>query len=129
MCLNRECAKANTCLRQLIVSTVPENIPHWTIVSPTYLATLKGTCPHYRSCTKVRFAKGFIKILDNLPNKQMRLVISHLISCFGRRTYYRIRKGERLLSPAEQKQFYNILKNCSITHPLQFDGYQEEYDW
>ena len=77
MCLNRECSKANTCLRLLTAQSV----------------------------------------------------ISHLMSYFGRRTYYRIRKGERLLTPSEQQRILNILKNCGATHLQNFDAYVEDYDW
>ena len=60
MCLNRQCPQANTCLRQLTEQSVPENIEHWVIISPKLLANIKGDCPHYRSNTKVRYAKFLI---------------------------------------------------------------------
>lgn len=130
LCLNSGCPHADTCLRQLVVQSIPENIPHWVIVSPSYLATLEGEdCPFYRSAAKARFAKGCVRLLENLPYKQMQAVISQLISCFSQRTYYRIRKGERLLSPAEQQQVLDILKKCGVDHPQEFDAYVEQYDW
>ena len=129
MCLNRQCPQANTCLRQLTEQSVPENIEHWVIISPKLLANIKGYCPHYRSNTKVRYAKGFIGILDCIPHKQMQTVVAHLMGYLSRRTYYRTRKGERLLSPAEQQHILNILKNCGVTYPEKFDAYIEDYDW
>ena len=51
------------------------------------------------------------------------------MSFFGRRTYYRVRKGERLLTPSEQQRILTILKNCGVTHPQDFDVYVEDYDW
>ena len=112
MCLNRQCPQAGTCLRQLTEQSVPENIEHWIIIS-----------------TKVRYAQGFIGILENLPYKQMQTVILHLMNYLGRRTYYRARKGERLLSPSEQQHILNILRNCGITTTQEFDAYVEDYDW
>ena len=129
MCLNRHCPQAGTCLRQLTEQSVPENIEHWIIISPKYLSTVKGGCPHYRSSTKVRYAQGFIGILENLPYKQMQTVILHLMNYLGRRTYYRARKGERLLSPSEQQHILNILRNCGVTTTQEFDAYVEDYDW
>ena len=129
MCLNRQCPQANTCLRQLTEQSVPENIEHWVIISPKLLANIKGDCPHYRSNTKVRYAKGFMNILENLPHKQMKPVTSLLINRFSQRTYYRIRKGERLLSPLEQKSILDILKKCGLTGTQEFDGYVEDYEW
>lgn len=129
MCLNRECSKANTCLRLLTAQSVPEKIEYWVIISPKHLAAQQGNCPYYRSNVKVRYAKGFIRMLEDLPYKQMQTVISHLMSYFGRRTYYRIRKGERLLTPSEQQRILNILKNCGVTHLQNFDAYVKDYDW
>ena len=37
MCLNRECSKANTCLRLLTAQSVPEKIEYWVIISPKHL--------------------------------------------------------------------------------------------
>jgi len=129
MCQKRQCNKADTCLRQLVEQSIPTNIQHWVIINPKYQETLEDVCPHYRPAEKVRFAKGFIKILEGLPHKQMLSVISHLRTRFNQRTYYRIRKGERLLSPSEQQQFLNILKNCGVSHPQEFDAYIENFEW
>ncbi len=129
MCLNRECSKANTCLRQLTAQSAPEKIEHWVIISPKHLAAQQRNCSYYRSNAKVRYAKGFIRMLENLPYKQMQTVILHLMSYFGRRTYYRSRKGERLLSLSEQQHVLNILKHCGVSTPQQFDAYVEAYDW
>ena len=129
ICFNRECSKAVTCLRQIAEQNTPDEKERLIIISPKYLSTLKGACPHYRSSKKVRYAKGFIKILDNLPYTQMRKVISKLTTYFGRTHYYRVRKGERLLSPAEQQGVLNILKNCGATGLQEFDKYIEEYNW
>lgn len=129
MCLNRECPKADTCLRQIAEQIIPSDIERWTIISPKFLASLDGACPHYRSSKKVRYAKGFLKILENLPHNQMRMVISQLTGCFGRRTFYRVRKGERLLSPDEQRMVLNVCKNCGATSIQEFDSYIEDYSW
>ena len=129
LCLNRQCPKASTCLRQLVEQEVPDSAEYWVIISPKYQAKLKGACPHYRSSKKVQYAKGCMNILDNLPHKQRQLAIIHLMEYFSRRTYYRIRKGERLLTPSEQQRILNILKNCGATHLQNFDAYVEDYDW
>lgn len=129
MCLNRKCPKAATCLRQLAEQYVPENIKYWTIVSPKHLATQECDCPYYRPSKKVRYAKGFIGILDNLSHRQTEEIIPYLIGYFSRRTYYRIRKGERLLFPSEQEAILNILKKHGVTGSLEFDAYIDDYEW
>lgn len=129
LCLNRQCAKASTCLRQLIEQETTDSTKYLVIINPKHLSTLTGKCPYYRCSTKVRFAKGFIKLLDSLPNNLVRNIVPLLIGQFSRRTYYRIRKGERLISPSEQKKILNILKRCGATEIVEFDAYVEEYEW
>lgn len=129
LCLNRQCPKASTCLRQLAEQSLPGDVEQLMIVNPKRIAAAESNCPYYRSSERVRYAKGFIGILDNLTHSQMRIVVSRLIGHFSRRTYYRIRKGERPLSPLEQKEILNILKNCGVIVSKDFDSYFEEYDW
>lgn len=57
MCLNRQCLKASTCLRQITEQSIPENIKHWIIVSPKHLASIEGNCPYYRSNKKYNMPK------------------------------------------------------------------------
>ena len=129
LCLNERCPQADGCLRQLSVESMPAEKDCWSIISPKRLATIKGDCPFFRSSRKVRYAKGFMNILDNLPYNQRRSIIVSLIAYFGQRTYYRSRKGERLLTPDEQQAVLNIIKRHNATTSQEFDGYEEDYLW
>ena len=102
LCLNGQCPKAATCLRQLAMQSMPTEKDYWKIISPKRLATVKGECPFYRSSQKARYAKGFMNMLNSLPYNKRGIAIANLIAGFGQRTYYRARKGERLLLPEEQ---------------------------
>lgn len=78
LCLDRQCPKASTCLRQLAERSMPDETAYWQIISPRHLASLKGTCPYYRPNKKVRYAAGFVSLLESLPHKQMLSVIPGL---------------------------------------------------
>lgn len=129
LCLNEQCPKADSCLRQLCVQNMPADKEYWNIVSPKRLAALKGDCPFFRSNRKVRYAKGFINMLDSLPYNKRKATISHLMGCFGQRTYYRVRKGERQLSPDEQQTVLNIIRQHHPDIIPEFDAYTEGYVW
>ena len=129
ICLNRECPKAGDCLRQLAAEAIPPEVEQLNIINPAYLATLKRDCPHYRVAEKACYAKGFIKMLDSMSYKQMQAVSSSLRDHFGRPTYFRMRKGERLLSPAEQDDLLFFVKRCGVSQPHDFDEYVEKYKW
>ena len=74
---------------------IPERRNKQSPLTRRHLASLKGTCPYYRPNKKVRYAAGFVSLLESLPHKQMLSVIPGLMRHFSRRTYYRVRKGER----------------------------------
>lgn len=129
LCINHQCSQATTCLRQLAEQEVTDCTKFMVIVNPKHQASFKKDCPYYRSSTKVRFAKGFMNIIENLTQKQMQGIVPQLIYRFSERTYYRIRKGERLLSPAEQQNVVDIFKRCGVAEPIVFDEYVENYEW
>lgn len=101
-CINRQCSKAETCLRQLAERLSPEELISCSTINPKHLAKFKNECPYFCSNKQVRYAKGFLGILENLTAKQTHFFINRVISNSSRRTYYRVRNGERALSPAEQ---------------------------
>ncbi len=128
-CINRQCPKAKTCLRQLAERLSPENLIVCNAINPKHLAKFADECPYFCSNKQVRYAKGFLGILEKLTAKQTRFLISRVISNSSRRTYYRVRNGERALSPAEQQSIINILKECGVAFPIEFDSYFEDYFW
>lgn len=129
LCVNYGCPKGDTCLRLCAARQLPESMEHCMMLNPRRVASVKESCPYYRSIVKVRYAKGFIGMLDELTCRQARSVLPALMNCFSRRTYFRIRKGERSLSPSEQKQVLRIFKECGYTGPTEFDEYFEEFEW
>lgn len=128
-CFRADCPKAATCLRRLAAEAMPASEERCMIVSPKFLATVKGDCPYYRSSEKIRYAKGFIGIMNQLPHKTHNLAITYLQGMFNGRNYYRVRKGERLLSPEEQERVLNLLNRLGAQGPFEFDAYIEDYNW
>jgi len=99
------------------------------VLNPKHLANIESECSYYRPLEKIRYAKGMIRMLESLPHKQMRSTIPDLMSYFSRRTYYRVRKGERLLSPNEQKKVLGIIRRHGALPYEEFDEYIADYDW
>lgn len=85
--------------------------------------------PFYRSSQKARYAKGFMNMLNSLPYNKRGIAIANLIVSFGQRTYYRARKGERLLLPEEQQSVLNVFRHLDAGMATEFDSYAEGYLW
>ena len=129
LCLKDDCPKAANCLRHAAVAMMPAEVQAWRIVSPTHLAQVEGECPYYRSTEKVRYARGFVKMLSGLTVKQahaFRLALEH---DFGHTRYFRLRAGERLIDPATQEHIRQVMTRIGVTPLPDFDAYVEKYAW
>lgn len=129
LCTKSNCPKAATCLRHKATQMMSAEVQTWSILSPAYLAQMEGECPMYRSAEKVRYARGFVRMMSAMTVHQAHVVKDSIIATFGMAMYYRMRKGTRLITPAEQGTIYNLLEQQGITERPAFDAYTEDYLW
>ena len=129
LCIKRDCPKATTCLRHKATQMMSAEVKTWSILSPAYLAQMEGECPMYRSAEKVRYARGFVRMMSAMTVHQAHVVKDRIIATFGMAMYYRMRKGTRLITPTEQETIYNLLEQQGITERPAFDAYTEDYLW
>lgn len=62
-CINRQCPKAATCLRQLAERLSPVTLVSCETINPNHLTGPADGCPYFRSNKQVRYARGFLGIL------------------------------------------------------------------
>ena len=129
LCIKGDCPKAASCLRHVAVAMMPAEMQKWSILSPAYLAQMEGECPLYRSAEKVQYARGFVRMMSAFTVKQAHALKDSIIATFGMAMYYRMRKGTRLITPAEQETIYKLLEQQGITERPAFDAYTEDYLW
>ena len=129
LCIKGDCPKAANCLRHVAVAMMPAEVERWQIVSPAYLEQMEGECPMYRSAEKVQYARGFVRMMSAMTVQQAHTVKDSIIATFGMAMYYRMRKGTRLITPAEQETIYNLLEQQGITERPAFDAYTEDFLW
>ena len=129
LCIKGDCPKATNCLRHVAVAMMPAEVQRWSIVSPAYLAQMEGECPMYRSAEKVQYARGFVQMMSAMTVHQAHVMKDDIIAAFGMAMYYRMRKGTRLITPAEQETIYSLLEHQGITERPAFDAYTEDYLW
>ncbi|MDY3788581.1 DUF6078 family protein [Bacteroides fluxus] len=129
LCIDGQCPKSATCLHYIAARYIPCTQISWSILSPAYIAALQGPCPYYSINRKVRYARGFLGILQQLTKEQTRQFSAQVIAASSRRTYYRIRCGERAICPQEQESLREVLRQCGVTDEPEFDSYFEDYQW
>lgn len=129
LCNNTQCNKANTCLHFLAERDFPDTMETCVYLNPKIVSQLTDGCKHYTSNTKVEYAKGMMNILNNMPHKQVKGFVRLVTNQFSGRTYYRMRSGERLITPHEQKQIRLMIQQCGVEAPQEFDEYILRYMW
>lgn len=129
LCTKDDCPRASQCLRYIAGEMMPADVQTWRIVSPVHLAQSKGECAYYRSAEKVRYARGFVRMMSALSVTQASAMKESIIATFGMAMYYRMRKGTRPITPIEQETIYGLLGKLGVTARPEFDAYAEDYLW
>ncbi len=127
-CVVSDCPLASQCLRAIAYSLVPEDRNFLMIANPQQCTKADG-CPHYKSSGTVKNAYGFTKIRGKLTNSQFRTFEVRLQGKFTRTGYFRRRKGERPIPPAEQDFIKKVLADIGAPSTCDFDAYRTEYVW
>ena len=128
------CPKAGTCLRALAggLSAEEPRIKCVNAISPHYIKRLPSAdaCEFYRSDSPVRFAAGMTHLFDEVPHRVFATVRAAVMACFSCESYfYQSRKGERLITPEEQRRILAVFRrNVPGVTPV-FDRYVDKEDW
>lgn len=128
LCMNGDCPVADTCLHQLAFRRHDELGTLLKLINPSQCTGASG-CSYYRDCRPVRFAKGFTNFKEKMLPKQYDKFMTLLVCHFGRNQYFKRRRGEILLPPAEQDVVMTALEKAGVNQPMDFDTYVEKVDW
>ena len=129
LCIKGDCPRAAMCLHYKATQMIPADVMKWSILSPAYLAQTEGECPHYRTAEKVKYARGFVRMMSALTMNQAHVVKDNIVATFGMNMYYRMRRGDRLITPTEQEAIYQMLEQQGVTTRPEFDAYVEDSLW
>ena len=126
-CINADCPMAEHCLRQIAMQALPKDAIGVSIVNPQRIASSEK-CEFYRTNEPQVYARGFVKMKQEMLPRQYNEFMYRLIGKFGRTGYFERRRGERLCSPKEMAEVEATLKDLSLEH-LKFDAYEKHYNW
>lgn len=129
LCQNEKCTKTDSCLRYLAHQSMPHTVAFYHVVNSKHIQKQHSECSYYRCNTPQQYAKGFIALLNRMPYKEMTLFQEKMMKHFSKTTYYRMRKGEKLISPAEQQYISKLIRNVSKSMDCSFDEYVVNYAW
>lgn len=130
LCLKNDCPLAETCLRYLACAAMPESKNFANILLPQRCTPdAHGNYPYYHSNTKIRHARGFRRVLNTFPVNVLDAFRSRLIAIYPRNLYFKMRRGDILLTPKEQELIIRTARDKGFQGEFTFDAYEEAYLW
>jgi hypothetical protein len=128
LCTRDDCTVCNHCLRNIAYKdVVTEKLWSVTQVNPLRVVP-NEQCEYFRTDELATYARGFVKMKQEMLPRQYDAFMIKLIGKFGRTGYYERRRGERLCSPKEIEFIRSVLKDLGLP-ALEFDSYQQRYNW
>ena len=129
-CFNTKCPRAAKCLRYLVTSYIPLQLTVVCVVNPALTASQEvEPCSFFIPDRMKRYASGITHLLDKIPHAEALVIKREIYKFLGRNMYYRIKKHERLATPAQQEHIRQIFLNHGIKEEPVYDTYVEKYDW
>ena len=129
LCAAEDCSHADTCLRQIAYNHAPASVVFPPTLNLKALKDATGECKYYLKNEKVRYAKGFVRTITALTVGVASTFRSRLVAQWGFKKYYQKRKGEKMLSPAEQQMIITLAKKLGSYQEEYFDAYVYGYKW
>lgn len=128
VCQHSDCQMSKTCLHQVAYPVVLEKETYVKLINPNRCSK-DAACQHYCSSNPVRFARGFVGFQKKMFPEQYEKFMFALVVHFGRNQYFKRRRGDVLLSPEEQEIIRSMLRQVGADDTMDFDVYEEMYNW
>ena len=128
MCMRNDCKLCEHCLRHMAYKdVVTEKLWAICLVNPLRVKPSEG-CEYFRTDEPATYARGFVKMKQEMLPRQYDEFSVRLIGKFGRTGYYERRRGERLCSPSDIEMVRAVLRQLGLPE-LEFDVYVKKLNW
>lgn len=127
-CVLADCPQGQQCLRRKVYANFTPQADHFNVVNPER-CTRSAECPYFCDAAPVRYARGFKGMRGKMLPGQYDVFRSMLIATFSRNPFYERQRGDYGMSPREQAVVREILQKAGANADLEFDAYEEQYDW
>jgi hypothetical protein len=127
MCFNDDCAMHKECLRYAVGQQIAQKRNWGLTVFPTALHD--GQCEYFQKNEQVVLAYGFHQLYANIPRhlrSSLRHDITRYLGSVG--SYYRYDKGERKLSPEQQRDIEGLIAAYGTPEEHPFDYYETGFN-
>ena len=128
-CVITTCGQAGTCLRSMAWKRLCRTDNTATVLNPLLADGVSGRCRFYRDSTPERYARGFAYMQQYMVPAQYATFMRTCIARYGRNGYFKRRRGDIPLSPADQRFILGLLRDIGLGTAPGFQGYEMRYSW
>ena len=129
VCFIESCPLRERCLRWLVGQHV-ETLPlAYNAINPRNPRIGGEKCEMFRENKKAMMKRGLTRLYDHMPGRMEHRIRLMLISMWGRKQYFEMRRGDRLINPSQQQDVIDACRYHGWTGPIVYDGEQEDWDW
>ena len=129
VCFIDDCPLHETCLRWVVGQYADQNLVSHISVNPRNPRMGGDDCQMYREKVRVKVKRGLTQFYHEMPGYKEQAIRRQLISHFGRKRYFQMRKGEAFIYPADQQVIERVCQQHGWTAPLVYDGEEEDWQW
>lgn len=126
-CTNVSCPQAEHCLRFAAAQSIPASVVQYIVLNPAAAMRADGSCMQYQDAEPCRMARGMNQMLRQVRTGDIRLLRTQLCAIFGRSAFYRLKKGDQLITPAQQAEIADVMSRMAPYVAVQFDDYEEAF--
>ena len=129
ICFIDNCPLHKHCLRWMVGRYADPSRTVYLSINPHNPLVANDDCPQYREDIRVKMKKGFVNIYYDMPGHMEAKIRQQLIAKLGRKPYFEMRKGQRLITPEQQELIERVIRANGWEGPIRFDGEEEDYLW
>lgn len=129
VCFTEVCPLREQCLRWLVGKYADDTRLVYTSVNLRNPKIGGEHCAMFRKNQRVMMKIGLTRLYHEMPTYMERGIRQHLIRIWGRRQYFDMRRGDRLITPQQQQDVVDVCRLHGWTGPIVFDGEREDWLW
>ena len=83
----------------------------------------------FRENVRMVMKRGMTRLYDDMPQRIAFRIRHTLIAWWGRKRYFEMRRGDRLLTPELQQDVASACRQHGWQGPVVYDGEQTDWLW
>ena len=129
VCFIESCPLHEQCLRWLVGQYADTMPLAYNAINPRNPVIGGEKCEMFRKNQRVKMKRGLKHLYHEMPGYMEHRIRLLRIQMWGRKKYFEIRRGDRLITPEQQEDVVDACHHHGWQGPIVFDGEEEDWLW